>query len=269
MSSPDRHTVLVEFRYPGAPFHGLQPQPGQTTAGGTLMDLVAEVLVHPPKGLSFAARTDRYVSALQNYATFWVRGESQLEPKLASLVGRSRSGLCVLSAQVVPRSVNARNSPVSKHYRYVIRDGVPPYVAQNAAGNQSGQAWEIVPRLDIALMARATQVLLGTHDFGAFRVKACSAKTTTRRLDAFSVSRQNEEIVFEVQGNGFLRRMVRRLVGTVAEVGAGLRPVESISELLSPGSDCDAGMSAPGHGLCLVAVELPLPGDMSAAADML
>src|SRR5690606_37435815 len=119
MGSP-RRTQLVEFSYPGWPFFGLQPQPDRPTAGGTLLELVQDVFGERGRGVCFAARTDRFVSADQNFATLWYRGVADFEANASELVGRQRLGLRVLSVREVPRSVNARNPPTGKRYRYTI-----------------------------------------------------------------------------------------------------------------------------------------------------
>ena len=106
-------------------------------------------------------------------------------------------------------------------------------------------------------MAAAAACLLGEHDFAAFRAAGCTAVTTTRRVDAIELSVPGPEpelLVVDVRGNAFLRNMVRILVGTLAEVGAGRRTPGQVAEILASRDRTRAGITAPAHGLELMEV---------------
>src|SRR5690606_25533312 len=164
MGSP-RRTLLVEFSYPGWPFFGLQPQPDRPTAGGTLLELAQDVLGERGRGVCFAARTDRFASAAQNFATLWVRGAAHADAEASEWGGRQRLGLRVLSVREVPRSVNARNTPTGKRYRYTIEDAQALKRVHLTPPLRDGSSWCIAPPLNEQLMAAAGQLLVGTHDF--------------------------------------------------------------------------------------------------------
>jgi tRNA pseudouridine38-40 synthase len=105
-------------------------------------------------------------------------------------------------------------------------------------------------------MRRAGAALVGTHDFACFRSSGSSARTSVRTLTRLEIRGEpGGEIEIEVVGSGFLRHMVRALVGTLLQVGQGRRPADSMPALLASGERARAGPSAPAHGLCLVAVE--------------
>ncbi len=124
-------------------------------------------------------------------------------------------------------------------------------------------------------MAAAAACFEGEHDFAAFQATGGSVKTSVRRVYSSRVSRiereaqdaartrgpwapdvpGTERLVYEVKANGFLRHMVRAMVGTLVEVGGGRRPVESIAAALKSGNRKDAGATAPACGLCLVGVD--------------
>ena len=102
-------------------------------------------------------------------------------------------------------------------------------------------------------MERAAEYLLGEHDFSAFCAAKSKKKSTVRRIDAISITREGDELRFDVTGNGFLYNMVRILVGTLVEVGLHKRSADSIPELFG-GSRSDAGVLMPAQGLCLMEV---------------
>jgi tRNA pseudouridine38-40 synthase len=105
-------------------------------------------------------------------------------------------------------------------------------------------------------MRSAADVLVGTHDFGSFRAIRCAAKSTRRELTQVDVVRNGEELLLTVSGNAFLRKMVRIICGTLAEVGAGLRPVAHLELALRTQHREFAGITAPAHGLTLECVKL-------------
>ena len=105
-------------------------------------------------------------------------------------------------------------------------------------------------------MRAAAKLLVGEHDFAAFRAAGCSAKTTVRRIDRIDILEDDDgELVYvDVRGNAFLRNMVRILVGTLAEVGEGARPVAQMLEILEGLDRTKACITAPPQGLELVSV---------------
>jgi tRNA pseudouridine38-40 synthase len=141
---------------------------------------------------------------------------------------------------------NARFSAVARRYRYrLLNRQVRP-----ALGRQY-LAWHWRP-LDAAAMHRAAQVLLGEHDFGAFRSVQCQATHARRELQRISVAREGEVVAIEVQANAFLHHMVRNLVGSLLEVGAGARGEDWIGELLAGRDRTLAGPTAPPQGLTFI-----------------
>jgi tRNA pseudouridine38-40 synthase len=109
-------------------------------------------------------------------------------------------------------------------------------------------------KLNVADMKKAAAYLLGEHDFSAFCAAKSKKKSTIRRVDAITVSKEGEEMVFTFTGNGFLYNMVRIMVGTLLEVGMGKREINSIPNLFGAKRE-EAGYLVPAQGLCLVEVE--------------
>src|SRR5581483_2191694 len=109
-------------------------------------------------------------------------------------------------------------------------------------------AWERTP-LDADVMHAAAQVLLGEHDFSAFRTVACQARSPMRDVQALTVTRVEDKVIVAIQANAFLHHMVRNIVGSLLPVGRGERPAAWIAELLHGRERALAGATAPAQGL--------------------
>jgi tRNA pseudouridine38-40 synthase len=247
--SSERKTLLLELSYWGRYFHGVEQQGERRTVASELQARVHQALGAPLRGLAFASRTDAGVNAEQNFASGWLRGP--LDPgALSALSTTDASALRIKRAELVPRAFQARSCARQKHYQYRIDCGVTP--------NQD--AWNVVPQLDVARMRVAARLLEGDHDFSSFRASSCQARTTVRTLHRLDVTRVHDAVIIDVEGNGFLKRMVRILVGTLTAVGAGLYPPQYVSEVLAARDRRLAGITAPAEGLTLKRVELLWPG---------
>ena len=253
----DRTTLLVAFGYDGARFFGLQPQLDRPTAGAALIARLTEAFGTPPRGLAFAARTDRGVHATHNLATCWYRDLPAPDDGLAELARERDDGLRAVSAVRIPPQVHARGASRGKHYRYVVEDGCGP------DSRSSDVAWRIVPIIDVKRAQGAARLLMGTHDFSSLRGGGCDAQSTEKTLSLVQVGRVEEQVVIDVVGNAFLRKMVRNLVGLLVEVGTGWREPADVATILAAKSRMAAGLCAPPEGLTLVQVGFAWPPDGS------
>jgi tRNA pseudouridine38-40 synthase len=258
---PDRTTLLIRFGYDGARFFGLQPQLDLPTAGAALAARLRMARTPtgeptPAKALNFTARTDRGVHALGNLATCYFRGPLDLEHLLAQLATDHGDGLLAVSAQVVPTDVHARNVARGKHYRYRIRDRIEEVTPDT-------HAWLIHPTVNVDVMQQAGNVFLGTHDFSSLRASGCSAATPVKTITKIIVHSHETDVVIDVHGDAFLRKMVRNLVGLMVEVGTGWRSVDELATILAARDRRCAGICAPPEGLTLVAVGSSWPPDGS------
>jgi tRNA pseudouridine38-40 synthase len=263
MVHPARIQFLVRFGYDGSRFHGLQPQGPLPTAGAALRTRLEAALGARPKALCFAARTDAGVHALANAATCWANKPLDV-PAFIEAAQRPRDdGLLGVRVFEVPYDVHARGSSRGKRYRYRIHDGCPPGELDSRA------AWQVVPRLNVGPMREAAKLFEGTHDFTALRAARCTASSPIKTLGSVRVGgpfplHDGTRLLFvDVAGDAFLRKMVRILVGTLAEVGIGWRSPDEVGALLAARDRTQAGVTAPARGLCLMKVGMAWPTDGS------
>lgn len=243
-----RYAMGVEYN--GAGFSGWQIQPDQPTVQQAVEQALSRVADHPVQVVC-AGRTDAGVHATAQVVHFdstaprtpwaWALGANANLPRTVA----------ALWAQPVPDEFHARFDALSRSYRYLLlnrrtRPGV----------DHDRVAWHHRP-LDAHRMHAAAQLLLGEHDFSAFRAQGCQAKTPVRTLHRLEVRREGGTVVFELTANAFLHHMVRNLVGSLLRVGAGEQEPGWLREVLASRDRTQAAATAPAAGLYLVAVEYP------------
>lgn len=242
--------IAVGIEYDGSPFAGWQLQPDQPTVQGAVEDALGRVADHTVR-VTCAGRTDAGVHATGQVVHFdsaaprsewsWVLGANANLPR----------AVAVRWARFVPDDFNARFSALSRSYRYLLLNR-----ATRPGLEHQRVAW-MHRELDAARMHEAAQVLLGEHDFSAFRAQGCQAKTPVRTLHRLDVSREGQLIVFELRANAFLHHMVRNLVGALARIGQGAADGAWLADLLAGRDRTRAPATAPAAGLYLTAVEYP------------
>lgn len=247
----NRLQLLVRLGYDGARFHGVAPQPALPTVHSALARRLEAAAGCRPRALAFAARTDRGVHAIENLATCWFPSETAFEGLVARLAAERDDGLVGVEAQRVAPSVYARGLSQGKRYRYVVETG------WEGARRHPGP-WRIYPDLRLDWMETARAPLLGTHDFRSFSVRHPDRRPSVRTLTRVDLScdwsREHPRWIFVLEGDGFLRRMVRLLVGTLVECGAGLLDPNQIPAALAARDNTWVGRPAPAGGLTLARV---------------
>jgi len=250
------YTIALTVAYDGAPFAGFARQDGPATVQGSLESALATVL-RRPVDTTCAGRTDAGVHALGQVVSFEALGD---EPDDASLL---RSLNALVAERIVVRDVrharegfSARFDAVSREYRYRIATGsVRPLFT-------SPVAWWVKRELDVEAMRTGAALLVGEHDFRSFCVtESAEGKRTVRRVDSIDLAWEEHLgegcLVVRVVGNAFLHSMVRAIVGTLVEVGAGRRKPDWVGEALAARDRAAAGPTAPACGLTLWRVEYP------------
>ena len=166
-----------------------------------------------------------------------------------ALNGTLPADAAVVDAERVPDDFHARYSARAKLYRYQL------WNRSVRSPLRAGRFLHVARHLDVAAMSKAAEAFAGRHDFAALQGSGSEVDCTVRTLSRLEIDAGSEgAIAFSVEGDGFLRHMVRNLVGTLLEVGTGRRAIDSMAELLAGGDRRRAGPTAPAQGLTLVRV---------------
>ncbi len=239
-------TIRLIVEYDGTNYAGWQVQPNGLAIQQVMEEALARLVKHPVRLFS-SGRTDAGVHARGMVATFRTETAIPVRAFRDGLNAFLPPDIAVRDADEVMAVFDPRRDARGKHYRYTVLNSPCRMPLARL------YAWHLRKPLDLDLMRQAAAFFVGEHDFAAFRTAGCAAKTTVRRVDAVEVSLVDEFVRIDVHGSGFLRNMVRIMVGTLVEVGYGHFPPERVRQCLAvPG--CSAGPTAPPQGLCLMEV---------------
>ncbi|MGQ9689025.1 MAG: tRNA pseudouridine(38-40) synthase TruA [Desulfobaccales bacterium] len=244
-----RRNLRLTLEYDGTRYHGWQRQKNALSIQEVIETALGR-LTGEKLRLIASGRTDAGVHARGQVANFITTSRAPVKAFVQGLNSLLPPDIAVLEAEEVPLTFHARYDARWKTYEYRILNRPVPSPLHQA------RAWWIAAPLSPAAMAEAVQVLPGEHDFGAFRA-AGSRPGHSRRVvrEAVWQKQGDEWLTFVITANGFLRGMVRSLVGTLVEIGKGRQPPERLAEALHQGMRRLAGPTAPPQGLFLVRVE--------------
>ncbi len=240
--------IRLLLEYDGAAYHGWQRQKNALTIQEVVETALAKLTGEAVKVLG-SGRTDAGVHAWGQVANFRTASHIPLKAFYAGLNSLLPRDIAVLEAAEAPPDFHARKSARAKTYEYRILNR-----AVRSPLNRR-YAWVVPEPLNLAAMTRAAAVLPGEHDFSAFRSSGSSPGHAVRQVLA-AAWQQGEagRLGFTITATGFLRGMVRSLVGTMVEIGRSKRPPEDLAALLQSGDRAAAGATAPAQGLFLVEV---------------
>ncbi len=237
-------TIALRLAYRGGAYAGWQRQSAADTVQARLETALAALGAGTPRARA-AGRTDAGVHASGQMVD--LRGARELA--LGAFVHGTNhflpEDIRVMAAFRMPPGFDARRAASAKRYCYrmsrapVVSPLDAPFVAR------------VDPRLDVAAMRRAVACLPGRHDWSAFALAGGAHRDPRRLVFTARLDEREAELVFAIEGEGFLRGMVRSLVGTLLEVGRGRRPVAAFAALLDGGPRALAGPTAAARGLVL------------------
>jgi len=246
--------VKLFVAYDGSEFSGWQVQPDVATIQGILASAIGRLTGEnvSPQG---SGRTDAGVHALAQVANFHTASSIPVKHLVTALNHLLPAAIRVLAAEEVPPEFHARKSARAKTYRYrMYRAPIcPPFLAR--------YVWHYPFPLDEQALELAAQQVLGEHDFRSFAAvdpesgREEPQASSVRRIFRSNWTRMGDELVYNVEGNGFLHHMVRNLVGTFVLVGKGTLRPEDVGVILAERNRSAAGATAPANGLYLVKVE--------------
>lgn len=238
----------LTLQYDGTRYRGWQVQ-GNTdaTIQGKLQQVLERMLGEAVE-VAGSGRTDAGVHAMGQVANFKCR--QQLDPAwlMQELNRYLPEDIAVLCAEQVEERFHSRLSAVDKTYRYLICNGEKADVFARKYQTL------VQEPLDVASMERAAQYLLGEHDFTSFCGNRHFKKSAVRRVEEIQIKRDGQVISITIRGNGFLQNMVRIIVGTLVEVGAGRMKPETVAEVLQARDRSLAGPAMAAKGLALMEV---------------
>ncbi len=250
--------LKLTLAYDGRPFAGWQSQRGRNTIQDAVEAAIAAIAGKPEDApvtrVHAAGRTDTGVHALGQVAHFDTPpgtrlGEAEWHRALNALLPPT---IRVMRCQEAPPDFHARFDAAGKTYRYRIWHGevLPPL--------EFGLAWHLHGCLDEAVFHRAARVFVGRHDFSAFRANRGeeneASRDSVRTLHRLDCARQGHVITLTFEGDGFLYKMVRMIVGAIVRVARGHDSVERLADLLARPGQKKPGWQAPADGLMLIEV---------------
>jgi tRNA pseudouridine38-40 synthase len=240
-------TIKLTIEYDGTNYAGWQIQPNGLAIQQVMEEALANILGAPVR-LYSSGRTDAGVHAGGMVAAFRTDRGMPLHAFSDGLNSLLPPDIAVRDAEEASPQFNPRADASGKHYRYTIYNG------RRRSPLFRLYAWHLRGNLDLVAMREAARHLVGEKDFAAFRTTGCAARTTIRNVYSIEISREGEFLRIDVKGSGFLRNMVRIMVGTLVEVGLGKISPAVLPALFVGRNGGTAGMTAPAHGLCLVEV---------------
>ena len=244
---PKNFKIIIE--YDGTRYHGWQRQREDRTIQQEIENAVS-TMTGSRVTLNGSGRTDAGVHALGQTANFLCEtdlSEAVFQKGLNSILP---DDIVIKDCRLVDAGFHARYDVKSKIYHYrIINRNLPP-----AIGRQ--YAWFIRRKLDPAAMRSAISHIIGSHDFKSFEGTGSPRSHTTRSIMAADLIEQEDgAVIFGIEADGFLRYMVRNIVGTLVDVGLGKITSAKFGDILASKNRRNASATAPAHGLFLVEVK--------------
>jgi tRNA pseudouridine38-40 synthase len=242
-------TIKLLIEYDGTNYQGWQVQPECPTIQGILEEKLSRLTgerIH----LIGSGRTDSGVHALGQVAHFKTQCRMDICTIQRALNSLLPHDIVIQKVEEVDEGFHARKHSKSKVYEYRILN------RNLRSAFHRGYVWHIPQKLNLMEMKKATQGLIGEHDFSAFRTVGSPTRTAVRRVIRAEWKRGREGLIrFEIEANGFLKQMVRSIIGTLVEIGKGRMKASDFKKILNSKDRTEAGPTAPAHGLFLKEVK--------------
>lgn len=236
--------IKLIIEYEGTAYSGWQKQDDVDTIQENI-EKALEKLTGEEINLLASGRTDKGVHALGQVANFRTHSIIPGENYKLALQEHLPSDITILDSKEMDMRFHSRFDVVSKVYRYKVYNGKRPRALYRSFYYHYSYA------IDIDKMKEASEYLLGTHDFKSFMARDCFARNTVRTIKDISIEKKGDNIEFIIEGNSFLRYMVRIMVGTLLQIGSGKIQIDELSTIIEGKRRKYAGMTAPAHGLYL------------------
>lgn len=238
--------IRAVVEYDGTQYFGFQIQASAPTIQGELETALRKI-VGAPVRIVGSGRTDAGVHAAGQIISFRFAWPHPLDDLLRAMNAHLPPDIAVKAIAAAPEGFHARFSAVGRRYRYSL------FGSRIRSPLLERYAWRVDVEPDLGLLNAASGLLIGEKDFGAFG-DAPSGDSTVRCIRSAAWRRHGTLLMWDVEANAFLRRMVRTLVGTMVAVAAGQKSMEQLAWLLSSQDRSLAAPPAPAAGLCLMEV---------------
>ncbi len=241
------HNLMLTVEYDGTAYHGFQIQPGLSTIQGELERAIFQVTGERSR-VSAAGRTDVGVHAIGQVVNFKTHSRLPERTLQRALNATLPDDIAVVKCTVVAPDFHARFSAQSRQYRYsILNREAPSALARAFAYHYRGP-------LDLSQMQKASDLLVGTHDFASFARVSPTISNTIRTVLTATWQRDADWLYFTIVANAFLPQMVRGIVGTLIWVGTGKIDVEGFHQIMLAHDRRLAGPTVPAKGLCFLGV---------------
>ena len=244
-----RRNIALTVAYDGTAYAGFQRQTPPIVAVQNVLEEKLHVIFGDSIELAAAGRTDAGVHAYGQVVNFFTDGTIPTERIARAVNSLLPDDIVIKDAWEADREFSARHSATSKTYLYRIQTGETPDPMM------ARYAWHIRRPLDVAAMQAALALILGTHDFSAFRAAGGAPMSPVRTMYEAEIHHAGTNLLeCRIHGSGFLYHMVRNLIGTLANVGLGVLTVDDFSRIFASKDRKNASATAPARGLYLLDV---------------
>ena len=240
--------IKLTIEYDGKDFNGWQKQPNKLNIQGEIERAIKEI-TGEEVALIASGRTDAGVHSLGQVANFKTNSTIPIEKFPIAINTKLKRSIRIINSEEVEDKFHSRYNCKKKTYRYIINN------SKNGTAIYRNLQYNFAEKLDETKMNKAMKYFIGEHDFKSFKASGTSSKSSIRTIYSGQVVRDNELIIIEITGNGFLYNMVRIISGTLLEVGLGKIKPEEIKDIIDSGERQKAGKTLPPQGLYLVRVD--------------
>ena len=242
--------IAAGIEYDGTAYNGWQKVETGTGVQAVVERALGRVANHEIE-VTCAGRTDAGVHATAQVVHFDTESDRAMRSWLLGANSNLPDDVCVTWVKPVADDFHARYAATARTYRYLILNRL----VRSALHRK--RAWWVHETLAAEAMHEAGQLLLGEHDFSAFRAAGCQARTPMRNVTSLEVSRHGDWLRLTVSANAFLQHMVRNITGVLVAIGRGEQPVGWATDVLDGRDRTLGGVAAPPHGLTLIGVDYP------------
>ena len=240
--------IKLTIEYDGREYHGWQKQPNRLNIQGEIEQAIENITGEKVE-LIGSGRTDAGVHAFGQVANFKMNSNFPIEKIPIAINSQLKRSIRIQRAEEVEESFHSRYNCHKKTYAYIIDN------SKNGSAIYRNLTYHVSQLLDVEAMKQGAKYLIGEHDFASFKSSGTSSKSSVRIIYDIQILKEQERVVIQITGNGFLYNMVRIISGTLLEIGMGQIPPEEMKFILQAKDRQRAGKTLPAHGLYLMHVD--------------